>query len=118
MFSMRARTLSGLSSFLIRSLGVRGSRCPSAHWPSPRALRGRAVGVAGVLLGAMSAVLRVSWAHWDAHGTCEARDICVRGGPAASRAQLPNGAASESRTHRAADAAVVDVARSHEAAVN
>src|SRR4051794_5955343 len=59
MFSIRARTLSGLSSFLIRSFGFSGSRCPSAHWPSPRAFRGRAVGPAGLLLGAMSAVLRV-----------------------------------------------------------
>src|SRR3954464_5736233 len=112
MFSMRARTLSGLSSFLLRSLGLSGSRCPSAHWPSPRALRGRAVGVPGVLLGAMSAVLRVSWARNDAHGTCEARDICVRRVPAAYRARLPNRAASVSRTHRAADTAVVDVATS------
>src|SRR3954464_9436387 len=80
MFSMRARTLSGLSSFLLRSLGLSGSRWPSAHWPSPRALRGRAVGPAGVLLGAMSAILRVSWARSDAHGFSEDLVTSVSGG--------------------------------------
>ena len=38
---MRARTLSGLSSFLICSLGLSGSRYPSFHWPSARRLVGR-----------------------------------------------------------------------------
>src|SRR3954447_15675554 len=36
MFSIRARTLSGLSSFLDCSLALSGSRYPSAHCPSPR----------------------------------------------------------------------------------
>src|SRR3954451_9211060 len=36
MDSIRARTLSPSSSFLVRSLGLSGSLCPSAHWPSPR----------------------------------------------------------------------------------
>src|SRR5688572_24749240 len=36
MFSMRARTLSPSSSFLVRSFGLSGSRWPSFHWPSPR----------------------------------------------------------------------------------
>src|SRR3954468_13679709 len=119
MFSMRARTLSGLSSFLIRSFGFSGSRWPSAHWPSPRALRGRAGGVCGVLLGAMAAFLRDSWARYDAHGHVEVRDINVRRVAGASCApDKEMRAASESRTHCAADAAVVDVAAGHEAAVN
>ena len=64
MFSIRARTLSGSSSFLIRSLGLSGSRWPSAHWPSPRGRRGagrrarRGSGRAGVLLTAIVGVLR------------------------------------------------------------
>src|SRR3954464_5838409 len=41
MFSIRARTFSGLSSFLACSLVFSGSRYPSAHWPSPRFCRGR-----------------------------------------------------------------------------
>src|SRR3954453_20342362 len=41
MFSMRARTLSGLSSFLDCSFWFSGSRYPSAHCPSPRFCRGR-----------------------------------------------------------------------------
>src|SRR5436305_1853002 len=44
MFSIRARTLSGLSSFLDRSFGLSGSRCPSAHCPSPRGLRAARTG--------------------------------------------------------------------------
>src|SRR4051794_18490458 len=48
MFSMRARTLSGLSSFLLRSFGLSGSRYPSAHWPSPRRRAGARLGVVGV----------------------------------------------------------------------
>src|SRR5213082_3724339 len=44
MFSIRARTLRGLSSFFERSLGLSGSRCPIAHCPSPRGLRAALVG--------------------------------------------------------------------------
>src|SRR5262244_1727557 len=36
MDSIRALTLRPSSSFLVRSLGLSGSRCPIAHWPSPR----------------------------------------------------------------------------------
>src|ERR1700688_3519716 len=49
MFSMRARTLRGASSFLFCSLGFSGSRQPSAPWPSPRCLAGR--GGAWVMVG-------------------------------------------------------------------
>src|ERR1700759_3590461 len=40
MFSIRARTLSGWSSFLDCSFLFSGSRYPSAHWPSALPLRG------------------------------------------------------------------------------
>src|SRR5581483_3077027 len=51
MFSMRARTLSGLSSFLLRSLGFKGSRCPSAHCPSPRLALGAAMAASLLVQG-------------------------------------------------------------------
>src|SRR3954454_16189559 len=41
MFRMRARTLSGLSSFLDCSFLFSGSVLPRAHWPSPRLGRAR-----------------------------------------------------------------------------
>src|SRR4051794_18561887 len=39
MVSMRCRTLSPSSSFFVRSLGLSGSRWPSAHWPWPAVRR-------------------------------------------------------------------------------
>src|SRR3954454_16772835 len=62
MVSMRARTLSGLSSFLVRSFGLSGSRYPSAHWPSPRGRRTGAL--ERVLAGTAVAVMRASSCYW------------------------------------------------------
>src|SRR5918995_56677 len=64
MFSIRERTLSPSSSFLIRSLGVRGSRWPRAHWPCPLCALLRSVvlvrGGADVLVAAGGAMVAVS----------------------------------------------------------
>src|SRR4051812_44649215 len=46
MFSIRWRTLRPSSSFFVRSLGLSGSRWPSAHWPWPTVRRdGRSTGM-------------------------------------------------------------------------
>src|ERR1700744_6437737 len=44
---MRSRTSSGAPACFICSLGLIGSRSPSAHWPSLRAFAGRAVVIRG-----------------------------------------------------------------------
>ena len=126
MFSIRSRTFSGSSSFLIRSLGLSGSLCPSAHWPSPRGRRGaRAAGAGvsgrvGVLLTAIAA------SSIACCGACErGRDGRPESGPwtamsmtagASARPRRKGRASSVGRTDRAAHAAVIDVAASHEAA--
>src|SRR5438874_13747869 len=79
MFSIRARTLSGLSSFFERSLGLSGSRCPIAHCPSPRGLRAALVGtvmdsrllVTGDTRSAPAT--RVAWADDGVRGSGAAR---------------------------------------------
>src|SRR4051794_28322245 len=136
MFSIRARTFSGLSSFLLRSFGFNGSRWPSAHWPSPRALRtgragrtagadgsGVAPGRAGVLLSAIAASSGSQVSYRWTRGARRpapsgARDNGVSGGRHGARPKKQERAASVSRTDRAADTAVVNVATGHEAAVN
>ena len=126
MFSIRSRTFSGSSSFLIRSLGLSGSLCPSAHWPSPRGRRGaRAAGAGesgrvGVLLTAIAA------SSIACCGACErGRGGRPGSGPwtamsmtagASARPRRKGRASSVGRTDRAAHAAVIDVAASHEAA--
>src|SRR5947199_10087266 len=79
MFSIRARTLRGLSSFFERSLGLSGSRCPIAHCPSPRGLRAALVGtvmdsrllVTGDTRSAPAT--RVAWADHGVRGSGAAR---------------------------------------------
>ena len=126
MFSIRSRTFSGSSSFLIRSLGLSGSRCPSAHCPSPRGRRGaRAAGAGvsgrvGVLLTAIAAssmgLLRClergrGGRPWEGPWTA----MSMTAG-ASTRPRRKGRASSVGRTDRAAHAAVIDVATSHEAA--
>src|SRR5690349_8103104 len=116
---MRARTLSGLSSFLLRSLGLSGSRCPSAHCPSPRgrpeAVRPRTVrGCGALVVAVMSAVLHSWWTRFDApdrEPRYGAADVNVRkiAGAGSRARRIYGGRRSASRTHCAAHATVVDV---------
>src|SRR5256714_3281374 len=100
MFSIRARTLSGLSSFFDRSFGLSGSRCPSAHCPSPRGLRAARTGTV------MWFASPGSRGRATRTGRLQCRE--VRGVPRAPPRQRVR-AASEGRTHSAANPPVVNV---------
>src|SRR3954454_17436 len=78
---MRWRTLRPSSSFFVRSLGLSGSRCPSAHWPCPALRRGgrglfSAIEVVGTFLERLT--MRDGPAHLAA-GLLLAQRVCHTG---------------------------------------
>src|SRR4051794_1214561 len=99
---MRARTLSGLSSFLVRSFALSGSRWPNAHWPSPRARRLATAGrvVAGTAVAVMRRPPGTGGRAWPAPQKADDVDVSnIRRGRAPGTRMR---AASEGRTHGAA----------------
>src|SRR6476646_114842 len=81
MFSTRARTLSGLSSFLTCSFGLSGSRYPSFHWPSPLRFGGRLVGVSVIGWGSFVEPAFGRAVHrWLSGGARSGGQLKVRGG--------------------------------------